>query len=195
MLERLEAARALGNHDPARSLQSVTDRDLAGGGGIEPRDRLVGADELGALAPQRPDFLLPEVVAAGRARGDRAGRVLVELGGIEGGVLECHLRRGQRHVRPAIGLHLEALLDEVVRVELARLARQRGRVAARVEMGDGADAAATLERRVPPGVGPHAVRGDHADPRDQRASAVVGLGRGHADTSRNSSGSEKIIAD
>ncbi len=208
MLERLEAARALRHDDAAGPLHPVLDRDLPGRGRVEPGDRLVGADEAGALAPQGLDLLLAELVAARAGCRDHGLAPRVVVLGDEAGVVEGHLGGGERHVSPAVGLHLEPLLDVVVGVEAVDLAGQLRVVAVGVEVGDAVDPALALLRGLPPRVGVLAVGGDHAHAGDHRAAGGVGqrdrglrredagLGLGHqADTSLSSSGSERIMAD
>ncbi len=108
--QRLQPARALRDHHAEGTLHAVLDRDLPGGGGVEPRDRLVGADELrpfshSAWISRCPNSLPPEELAVitlieqGRARSDRTG------------VVERHLGGSERHPRPAVGLLDQALVD------------------------------------------------------------------------------------
>ena len=80
--------------------------------------------------------------------------------------------RAERHVRPAVGLDLEALLDVVVGVEAIHLAGELGVVAVGVEVRDAVDPAVALLGRLPPGVGV-AVWGDHAHAGDDRALGGV----------------------
>src|SRR4029453_16776017 len=65
--QRVQTGGALRDDHPAGAFQAVPDRDLAGRGRIEPGDRLVRADEAGALSPEVLNLLLTELVASGRA--------------------------------------------------------------------------------------------------------------------------------
>ena len=67
------------------------------------------------------------------------------------------------------------LSDELERVEAADLAGDAGRVAGRVELGQGADAALPGEKGVPGGPRSHAHGRHQADPGDDDASFVVSL--------------------
>src|SRR5205823_13791631 len=61
--QRVEAAGALGDDHAGGGLHSVLARDLAGGCGVVPGERLVGADEDRLLAPEALDLLLAVLVA------------------------------------------------------------------------------------------------------------------------------------
>ena len=177
--ERFQAARALGDDDAAGALHPVLDRDLTRRGGVEPGDRLVGADEERPLAPQVLDLLLAELVSARRAGGDDAHAIRVVLGRIELGVVERHLRRREGHPGPAVGLDDQPLIDVVRRLEAVDLAGELGRVLGRVEAGDRPDAALALHGGLPPGLGADAVRRDDAESGDDR-TAGGGVRSAHA---------------
>ena len=119
------AAGALGGDDAAVALHAVPDRDLAGGGRVEPRDRLVGADELGPLPHSFwispwPNSLPPDELAVTTAIAYGSCSA-----GIEARVVERHLGRRQRHPGPAVGLDREPALDVVLGVEAVDLAGER----------------------------------------------------------------------
>src|SRR6266516_3611381 len=73
----------------------MADGDLTGGGRIEPGDRLVGADPLGALRPQPLDLTLAELGAPGRARRQHGHVELGKFRGIGARVVQCPGSRGQ----------------------------------------------------------------------------------------------------
>ena len=182
----VEAPRPLGDDDAARALHPVLDRDLAGGGRIEPGDGLIGADEDRPLAPEALDLLLAELVAARGAGGDDPHAVLVvHRLGVEAGVLHRHLGGGQAHPGPAVGLHDQALLDVVAGLEPLDLAGDLRGVLGRVEALDPLEPAPALLRRLPVGLGADAVGRDHADAGDDCAAAH----------DINSFGRAKIMAD
>ena len=174
----------------------MLDADLARRRRVEPRDRLVRADIDRTLPPEVLDLLLAEVVAARAARGDHAHRVGVVVLRIELRVVERHLRGGECHVRPPIGLDDQPLVDEVRRVETVDLPGQLRGVLRRVEASDPPDSGAAVRRRLPPVGGAQSGRCDDADAREDDAPPVDGETRHrHGPVSFNSFGRAKIIAD
>src|SRR6185436_15789132 len=88
MGERVQAACALGHDDRARSFDAVFDGDLASARRVEPRDRLIRADEPWPFAPETLNFALAELVATARARRDDADSIGIDGGRIQRGILQ-----------------------------------------------------------------------------------------------------------
>jgi hypothetical protein len=108
--ERVQASGLVTDEYATRSAQPVPDRDLAGVHGVEPGERLVGADVLAAPTPQVLQLALAELEPAGAAGCDHTG---VEVGQ----VVRPHSGVGQRPVGRDQGVlgHPVGLREQPVR--------------------------------------------------------------------------------
>ncbi len=145
---RVQAAGLAGDQDAAGAAQAVPDGDLAGVDGVEPGERLVGADVQGAFRPQVLQLPLTELEPAGGIGGDHPDPVLRRPGRVQARVPQHLGGTGQRELCDAVGLGQQAA-GQVLAGVACDLAGQPARVAGGVEAGDRADAAASLQQAPP----------------------------------------------
>lgn len=179
MRQRVQAARLVAGDDGARSLETAPDGDLAGAGGVEPGDGLVGADVLGSLAPQPLQFALAELTAArpGGGHHAHAERGVLVVGPAEPGVVEREIRRGHREVREPVGLYEVTFFHERHRVEAPDLTGDPKRQMFAAFASDAVEDVYPFQRHLPERFRGRAVGGDDTNARDDGAPGLSDVHR------------------
>ena len=107
---------------------------------------------------------------------DDAEAIAVFFLGIDPGVLDGHLRRGDGVVDEGVGLFDLFFFDPVCGVEAADFAGDLAGERGRIEFGDAADAGPPFEQTFPRRLVAHAEGRDHADAGDDDAALSHGNG-------------------